>query len=389
MHLRRNAIFIPALMMDMSTSSAVLGMTFHASNLGASPFVIGITASVSTFLYVFFSRIFGRLSDKIGRKHVPQIATLCFSLLYFAMPHTKSLIQLLVLFPITGLSLSAYWPPFEAWIGEIEDGRALEKRVRMFNLAWASGVTIGYAVSGYMQELNYVIPFYFAGMGAFIAFLIITFHPKHIKSENIDNNEHCEDPVILNHQKLTKKYLYISWIAIFFTWLALGVLRYIFPKLITELGLTASIYGLLMLGWSGSQVILFYILGATKRWHYKFSMLLGFQILGSIGFAIIFLTNNIRFWILALIFFGIQTGMVYFSSIYYSLCGHKDRGNKSGWHECILSSGGLVGPFIAGALANYVSLKSPYIFCAIIILIGIIVQLIYMRSRNFGDKGLK
>jgi len=27
--------------------------------------------------------------------------------------------------------------------------------------------------------------------------------------------------------------------------------------------------------------------------------------------------------------FGIQTGMVYFSSIYYSLCGHADTGIKA------------------------------------------------------------
>ena len=108
-----------------------------------------------------------------------------------------------------------------------------------------------------------------------------------------------------------------------------------------------------------------------------------FQILGSIGFIIIYLTNNIQLWVIALIFFGMQTGMVYFSSMYYSLCGHADRGNKSGWHESILSSGGLVGPFVAGALADYVSIKSPYIFCAMAIPIGIIIQLAYLRTRKF------
>jgi len=383
MHLRRNVIFIPALLMDMSTSSAVLGMTFHASSLGASPFVIGVTASISTFLYVFFTRIFGRLSDKIGRKHVPQIAALCFSLLYFAMPHTKSLMQLLILFPFTGFTLSAYWPPYEAWIGEIEDGRPLEKRVRMFNLAWALGITIGYAISGYTQELNYTIPFYFAGIGSFLAFTILTFQPKFVKPKEIDTADICDDPDLLNHQQRTTKYLHISWIAIFFTWVSLGVLRYIFPKLITELGLTARIYGLLMLGWSGTQVILFYILGATKRWHHKFSILLTFQILGCIGFLIIYLTNVIQLWVIALIFFGMQTGMVYFSSMYYSLCGHTDRGNKSGWHECILSSGGLIGPFVAGALADYVGIKSPYIFSALIIPVGLIVQLAYLKNKKW------
>jgi DHA1 family tetracycline resistance protein-like MFS transporter len=385
MNLRQNFIFAPALLMDMSTSSAILGMTFHAYKLGASPFMVGITASISTLFYVFFSRIFGKLSDRIGRKRVPQIAALCFSLLYFLMPQTKSLTQLLIMFPFTGLILSAYWSPYEAWIGELEDKRPLEKRVRMFNLAWTGGVMIGYATGGYMQEINYTIPFYFAGIGSFLAMTVLSLQPKPIKLKNAHNSEHFETPEFISQQQLTTKFLHISWIAIFFCWITISVLRYIFPKLITEIEMSASAYSLLMLVWSGTQWIMFYILGATKRWHHKFSIIAMSQILGCIGFIIIYLTNFPALWVVALIFIGIQSGMIYFSSIYYSLSGHADRGNKSGWHECILASGGLIGPFIAGALANYISIKSPYIFCAMVISIGLIVQVSYMRFRKFRN----
>jgi len=379
---RRNLIFLPALLMDMSTSAAVLGMTFYASKLGASPLVIGITASASTLLYVIFSRIFGRLSDRIGRKRVPQIAALCFSILYFSMPHCKNLTQLVILFPFTGLTLSAFWPPFEAWIAELNDGRPLEKRVRMFNLAWACGVMIGYGTGGYIYELSYMIPFYFAGVGSFIAVTVVTSQPKPLKQiVSVEGQSQSDNTELDAQVHLTKKFLYISWTAIFFTWITLGVLRYIFPKLISVLEMKPSVFGLLMLVWAGTQFTLFFILGATKRWHYKFSMLLILQLLGCLGFVIIYLSNSPIFWAFALMLFGLQTGMIYFSSIYYSLHGHADKGNKSGWHECILSSGGFIGPFIGGALANYINLKAPYVFCAAMVIVGLILQISLIRSR--------
>lgn len=360
--------------MDMSTSSAVLGMPFYASSLGASSFTIGITASLSTLLFVIFTRVFGRLSDRVNRKRVPQIACLCFALLYFFMPLCKNVKQIMLLFPMTGLMLAGFWPPFEAWIGEINNGHSLVKRVKFFNLSWTLGVMIGYAASGYIYELHYSIPFYFSCAGSLCSFITLTFQKTPNKSKKTESSETAK----VNY--LTRKFLLISWIANFFSWLTLGVLRFIFPKMISELGMSSSLYGRLMLAWAGIQGIVFYILGSTEKWHYRFNMIIGFQVLGCLGFLIIWRTISPLYWIFALMLFGLCTGVTYFSSIYYSLYGHTDLGNKSGWHESILSSGGFIGPFIGGALANYIDIKSPYIFCVAMIMIGIIIESLIMKN---------
>ncbi len=360
--------------MDMSTSSAMLGMPFYASSLGASSFTIGITASLSTLFFVIFTRIFGKLSDRINRKRVPQLACLCFALLYFVMPLCKSVKQIILLYPLTGFMLAGFWPPFEAWIGEISNGHSLVKRVKFFNLSWTLGIMIGYAAGGYIYGLHYSIPFYFSCAGSLLSFLTLTFQkaPKKIK------DEYPLEVANINH--ITRKFLLVSWIANFFSWLTLGVLRFIFPKMISELGMSSRLYGSLMLAWASIQGILFYILGSTEKWHYKFSMIAVFQLFGCLGFLIIWKTISPLFWAFALMLFGLCTGVTYFSSIYYSLSGHADLGNKSGWHESILSSGGFIGPFIGGALANYINIKSPYIFCVLMILIGIIIESIIIRN---------
>lgn len=374
MRRRTKLIYLPALLMDMSTSSALLGMPFYASSLGASPFAIGLMASSSTLLFVIFTRVFGRLSDRIARKRVPQFACLCYMLLYLAMPLCRNLWQLSMLFPLNGLILAGFWPAFEALIGELNDGKPLAKRIRFFNLAWTCGVMVGYVSGGYVYELHYSIPFYFASLGAFISFTVIS-----IQTRSDDKNTRSyENNHLVDSNEPSKAYrmtmLYASWVANFSSWLTLGVIKFIFPKLISQLGMSASMFGKLMLCWSGVQFIMFYMLGSTKRWHYRFSLLMLFQALGLLGFIIIWRVSSPIIWVFAFMLFGLCTGMTYFSSIYYSLHGHDDLGNKSGWHESILSSGGLFGPFIAGALANYVSDKSPYLFCSIIIAASLIVQ---------------
>ena len=126
--------------MDMSTGSIMLGFTFFASSFGASPLVIGVTASVYRLLYVFFCQVFGRLSDRVSRKKLTQIACLSFAVLQFLVPSCRRLYQLVALFPLTGIVLAAHWPAFEAWIGERKDGRSLVKRVSIFNLFWTGFV---------------------------------------------------------------------------------------------------------------------------------------------------------------------------------------------------------------------------------------------------------
>jgi MFS family permease len=391
MSLREDLIYAPALLMDMSAGSVTLGVTFFASRLGASPLVIGAMASANTVLYVAFCQVFGKLSDRVERKRLPQIACLSLAVLYAIIPFCKQLYQLVVLFPLNGIGLAALWPALEAWIGERGDGRSLLKRVRMFNLSWTAGLMIGYVSGGYICDLNVVAPFYFSCALALCASSAITAQPGSARRAfrgAVDELAHELDTGSAVNRQLTLRYLYVSWASIFFGWLTLGVLRYIFPKFIDQLGMAPSVAGVIMLCQVSAQFLMFFILGTTERWHYKFKYLLVFQILGSLGFLLVFLSESRIIWAFGFMIIGLNTGMAYFSSMYYSLSGHADLGGKSGWHESILHSGALMSTLVGGALADYVSLKSPYLFCAAALIVGLPVQF-YILRRNVRKRGVK
>lgn len=389
MSLRKDLIYLPALLMDMCTGSIILGVTFFASRLGASPLAIGVMASVNTLAYVLFCQVFGKLSDRVSRKRVPQVACLSLAALYFLMPLCKQLNQLLVLFPLTGVALSALWPALEAWIGERGDGRPLIKRVRMFNLSWTGGLMIGYVTGGYIHDLYVFAPFYFASISALCATAAISIQPNSVSGEHrarsLELGTNGGEGKALSSVPLalgSVKYLYLSWAANFVSYLTLGIMRYIFPKFIYELGMAPRVFGLLMLCQVGTQFLMFFVLGVSERWHYKFAPLAIFQILAVFSFISIWLTKSPVSWALALMLFGLNTGMTYFSSMYYSLCGHMDLGGKSAWHESILHSGVFFSTLIGGALAKYVSLKSPYLFCAIAVIAGLPVQIFILYRKT-------
>jgi MFS family permease len=396
MSLREDLIYLPALLMDMSTGSVTLGAIFFASRLGASPLVIGVMASVYRLLYVLFCQVFGRLSDRVSRKKLTQIACLSFTVLHFLLPLCRKLYQLVALFPLTGVVLAALWPALEAWIGERGDGRPLLKRVSIFNLFWTGGLMIGYLGGGYIGYIGDIqarAPFYFGSIAALCAAAAITIQPYSVSQEQ--RAESKEQKAVSHEQhvydrRLVTKYLHLSWAANCVSYLTLSVVRHIFPKFIDQrvgqLGITLRMaplmFGLLMMCQAGAQFIMFFVLGATKRWHHKFAPLMISQTLAGFGFLLIWLSNSPRFWALALMIIGFNIGMTYFSSIYYSLCGNVDLGSKSGWHESILHSGTVIGPFIGGALADYVGLKSPYLFCAAVSIVGLPVQVFILRRKE-------
>ena len=381
MSLRKNFIYLGALMMDMGTSSITLGATAFANRLGASASVIGAMAAVNRLLYAIFCQVFGKLSDRISRKRIIQIACLSFSALYLIVPLCKELKQLVILFPLTGIILSAVWPALEAWVGERGNRRTLIKRVRTFNLSWSGGLMIGYISSGYIHDLHVFAPFYLASAAALCAVASITIQPNPRNKPTEQRNDVSPQSDAVPGQ-LVAKYRYLSWVAVFTTYLTLGIMRYIFQKLIYDMGMEPRVFGRMMMCQTGAQFLMFFILGSTERWHYKFAPLLAFQVLGSMGFLAVWLTNSPGLWVIGLVAIGLNTGMTYFSSIYYSLCGDVDLGSSTGWHETIIHSGVFFSTIIGGFLADYIGLKSPYIFCAVVMLVGLPVQLSILRKNH-------
>lgn len=377
--------------MDFCFSAIFTNTAFYSSYLHLSSTFLGTLTAISTGIYVILVIPFGRLSDRINRTYNLAAGCLLLAILSFSLPFCSRKLHLALVFPCVGISQALFWPAYEAWLAERGSGRYLIKRLRLFNLFWSTGITAGPVTSSYLYRgTNPVIPFYLAGAFSLLNWFTINSEAKIY--EGVENHttpassleNTCEETQPPPTSQ--RVHLQIARIANFASWFCLGVLRRIAPKLTLEMGISAKMFGNLMLTLGGVQTLTFLWFGTeySTRWHYRLLPLVCVQLLAVMGFVGMWCLTHAVIWALAFATIAVCAAVTYFSSLYYGLHEAESRGDKSGWHEAILGSGILLGPFLGGVFADStLGIKSPYLLCAGVIAVCILFEgLKRVRARE-------
>ena len=386
-------VYLPVLLIDFAFSSILTNTSFYTSYLGLSTTFLGILMAVSTGCFAILAIPLGRLSDRIERRYILYAACLILGAVSIGLSLCRNGGHLMSVFPGIGVSMALFFPAYEAWLAEREGEGELIHRIMLFNLFWSIGMTLGPALSSYLYgDANPFRPFYLAGIFAVLTLLTVwasriakTDPPVHTDEPDAESSEILYPPLPV---RLT--YLHLARCANFVSWFALGVLRQLAPKLTLEMGIRPAIYGNLMLILGSVQTLAFVVLGTgySTRWHYRFSPLLIVQLLAILSFLSIGLLQHTILWAFAFGIIGVTVAFTYFSSLYYGLDRHADKGNKSGWHEAILGLGILLGPFLGGISADSsLGVQSPYLLCAVAIGITILIEVLILikSSRHQSD----
>ena len=389
-------VYLPVLLIDLAFSSILTNTSFYTSHLGLSTTFLGVLMAVSTGFFALLAIPLGRLSDRIERRYILYAACLILGAVSIGLAFCRNSGHLMSIFPGIGVSMALFFPAYEAWLAERESEGELIHRIMLFNLFWSIGMTLGPALSSYLYgDANPFRPFYLASIFALLT-LVTIWASRISKSDPSNISVHTdesdpESPEILYPSlSVRMTYLHLARCANFVSWFSLGVLRQLTPKLTLEMGIRPAIYGNLMLILGGVQTLAFVVLGTgySTRWHYRFSPLLIIQLLAILSFLSIGLAQHTVLWAFAFGVIGVSVAFTYFSSLYYGLDRHADKGNKSGWHEAILGVGILLGPFLGGISADSrLGTQSPYLLCAVAIGIAILIEILILlkSSRHPAD----
>ncbi len=387
-------VYLPVLLIDFAYTSILTNTSFYTSYLGLSSTFLGVLMAVTTAFFAVLAIPCGRLSDRIDRRSLLYAACLVLGAVSIGLPHCRNSMHLMLIFPGIGISMALFWPAYEAWLAEREGESQLIHRVMLFNLFWSIGVTLGPAFSSYLYgDANPFRPFYLAGvlclltLGTIIANSLRTSDIPQTDASSEITTEPAE--TLYPPQPVRTMHLNLARCANFTSWFLLGVLRRLAPKLTKEMGMLPSTFGNLMLTLGGMQTLAFLVLGTgySTRWHYRFAPILIVQLLAVISFLGIWKIQNTLLWTFAFGVIGVSAAFTYFSSLYYGLDRHIDKGNKSGWHEAILGLGILLGPLLGGISADSrLGTQSPYLLCTCAIVIAIIVEVFILSKNNRFSK---
>lgn len=146
-------------------------LPFYAESFGASAFTIGLLGTSFSLMQFLFSPIWGRWSDKVGRKPIILIGLMGSCLSYLAMALATAL-PLLFFARIIGGIAGANIPTAQAYIADVTTPENRAKGMGMVGAAFGLGFIFGPAMGGVLSRISPEAPMWAASalcLGNFIA----------------------------------------------------------------------------------------------------------------------------------------------------------------------------------------------------------------------------
>lgn len=378
-------LYLAPFLGDTIAGCITIAVPLLAIRLEASSFTLGMLGFTPGIAYVSLCFLFGKLSEDYHKRHFILLGSSLFIAVCIILCFSSQISQLYVSMLLRGIGAAMIWPALESLIAEKESGQSLARRMGLFNISWSTGITAGPLIGGVLFGIGAKLPFCFALILGLLLFFTLIWHSRMTNSSppRQSRKDFVNDPLF--SETLSQGlpfFIRTSRVANFALYFSMGTVRYMFPELGTELGVSAPLLGVLMFVLSFSRILTFFSLGKTHLWHYRLFPLVLFQIVALCGFLIIFASSSSLFFLGAFICIGLGAGMSYSASIFYSMSTSSQRGRSAAIHETVLGTGFILGCLTGGAVAEGISLRAPYLLSSVVIGGAVLIQVL-SRRKNF------
>ena len=361
-----------------STSLLFAVLPLLALRFGASSIFLGLMGVVAETIRVPVCLMSGRLSEKVGRIALCIPAMIIQIIVCFLLTRATNKSQVFILFAFSAISLSLFYPPFQALIGDVSQKGQLTKNLGAFNMGWCIGAAIMAVAAGWLVDVSMNLAFYVAGLLAFIPCILVGYWGWH---QSVNKGEVEETPV----QKVSKdhpKLLMVSRMGMFVGFFCWAAIRILFPKLGVEIGWKdaeiAKVISALLVG-QGLGIIASNI---SPWWKEKWWPQIASTALIMLSVLTVGLTSNKLILMTAFGICGISMSICYTSALYLGISARENMGKNTGIHESLIALGINLGCLIGGAGAQYITLQTPYFMASGLAFVFVGISLyMYKQSR--------
>ncbi len=307
-----------------------------------------LTAALGGFVYIFAAWQGGKLAQRYGC--IRLIYTGCCVMilsLTLGMIFTTPTAQVMV-FCLWTVGVCFVWPALETLISD-RAGAELPKMVGIYNVTWAAGGALGYFTAGILIEKLGAASLFWFPLGLIAAELaILPFAASRLKKEN--DRQCYEDPP---HPAVcgtdASRFLRMAWIANPFSYVAINTVIPLIPSIAEKLDLSTGMAGIVCSLWMFVRLAAFAAFWRWTGWHYRFRWLAGSFLLMIVCFFGFLMAHSIGLLLAAQAGFGLSIGLIYYSSLYYSMNVTENQGSNAGLHEAMIGTGLFIGPAFGAA----------------------------------------
>lgn len=280
-----------------------------------------------------------------------------------------------ILMVVATVGICLTWANLEAIVSEGEPPALLQKSIGIYNLVWSCASAVAYFTGGALIEwlgepgLVLLIPaVMIAGQWLYATWLLTQPGAEEKPRPHPSRHASTEPAVGLRRPPVSPKaFLHMAWLANPCAYVAIHAAIPQIPLLAERLGLGAAQAGVFCSLWLFVRTGTFLVLWKWSGWHYRFRWL-GASYVGMIvGFLFIFLSatfsqltrpESLLLATVAQVIFGVSIGLIYYSSLFYSMDVGDTKGDHGGIHEAAIGAGIMGGPLV-GAVAQFALPRQP------------------------------
>jgi len=251
------------------------------------------------------------------------------------------------------------WPTIEALVSEGEDARGLPATVGTYNVVWASTNALGLFVGGTLVEKFGFKTLFYLPMALLLTQLALTFWlEKHVQDiARTSKSTLVPVPLLPDPNRPSpakaRAFLRMAWLANPFAYIAINTFVPLLPGLAARFQLTPMLAGFVCSLWGFVRLGTFFALWFWTGWHYRFRWLVtAFATLITV-FVVILTAPNLAVLVGAQLFFGVAIGLIYYSSLFYSMDVSETKSEHGGIHEAAIGLGNFAGPAVGAVSLQF------------------------------------
>ena len=307
-----------------------------------------LTAALGGFVYIIAAWQGGKLAQRYGCIRLIYIGCCSIILsLTLGMVVTTSTAQIMV-FCLWTVGICFIWPALEALISE-RSGASLAKMVGIYNVTWAAGAAVGYFTAGILIEKLGMASLFWLPLSLTVVELALLPCAARLLKKEKDRPCHEEKLTSAVCEADAKRFLRMAWIASPFSYVAINTVIPLIPSLAEKLSLSTGMAGIVCSLWMFARLAAFAAFWRWTGWHYRFRWLAGSFLLMIVCFFGLLMSPSIGLLLVAQVGFGLTIGLIYYSSLYYSMNVTENHGSNAGFHEAMIGVGLFVGPAVGAA----------------------------------------
>lgn len=347
-------------------------LPFYAEHYGASPFMVTWLATAFSIFQMVFSTIWGRLSDRWGRRPIFLACLALSAIAYLWTGLAETFTALIIARCVSGIA-SGKISVAQAIIADITTPETRAKGMGMVGAAFGLGFVTGPALGGLLvgtdpHNPDFATPMYVAAALSFLGLLLAMFTVKESLSSDDKAASHATARLPIREQfQIIVSSQVIAWlIGIFFiVSFVFSQVEILFPLWTNrtfdwtprDLGYCFAYIGILMVLIQGA------LIGPlTKKLGSKKLVIIGLVLLG-FGLLLTIFSSNVTVFMVATttIVFGIGILTPTQSSL-ISLCSAKgQQGATLGIANTAAGFGRIAGPLWAGILFDFIHFDAPFL----------------------------